>query len=92
MITMNKTLENVQQLGKEWGTYSKRVSRDALRAMSGQLENAARYLGSLSHRIEDSSGDSSGEGRHGPADIVDAANEADRGAEQKAAQPSEPVN
>jgi hypothetical protein len=49
---MNKTFENMQQLSKEWGAYSRRVSRDALRAMSGQLENAARYLGSLSHRLD----------------------------------------
>jgi hypothetical protein len=51
--TMNKTLENVQQLSKEWGAYSRRMSRDALRAMSGQLESAARYLDDLSQRLDE---------------------------------------
>ena len=52
MTMMNRTFENVQQFGKEWSAYSRRVGRDALRAMSGQLEHAARYLGSLSDRFE----------------------------------------
>jgi hypothetical protein len=50
---MNKTLENMQQLSKEWGAHSRRMSRDALRAMSGQLESAARYLDDLSQRLDE---------------------------------------
>jgi hypothetical protein len=50
---MNKTLENMQQLSKEWGAHSRRMSRDALRAMSGQLETAARYLDDLSQRLDE---------------------------------------
>ncbi len=66
MAMMTKTFENVQQLGKEWGNYSRRMSRDALRAMSGQLENAARYLGSLSSRLEADEGDAAGQNGHAP--------------------------
>ena len=52
MPMMNKTFENVQQLGKDWGEYGRRMSRDALRVMSGQLETAARYLDDLSQRLD----------------------------------------
>lgn len=64
MAMMNRTFENMQQLGREWSTYSRRVSGDALRAMSGQLENAARYLGNLSQRVSPADG---GDGQNGHA-------------------------
>ncbi len=70
MPTMHKTFENMQQLGREWGDYSRRMSRDALRAMSGQLETAARYLDDLSQRLDQQNGhgDAAGEGDSHPGE------------------------
>jgi hypothetical protein len=50
----DKAFDNMQEIGKQWAAFSRKVTRGALDATSTSLESAARYLKDLRERVNES--------------------------------------
>jgi hypothetical protein len=47
----DKAFDNMQEMGKQWAAFSRKVTRGALDATSTSLESAARYLKDLREKV-----------------------------------------